>query len=103
MPRHLAAIAAASVALACATSSAPPARVRGPVVPHPELSGEQLFVKCCGECHPPKNPADFRSAAWGRIVVRYVDRSALAPEDQPRVLAYLQAHAKDADPGTAAR
>lgn len=84
----LALLALATVA--CATSS-------GAAGGGAEAQGEQLYRGHCGACHRLRDPSEQTRERWAWAVERYGDRAHLSDGERRLVLAYLQAHAKDAD------
>ncbi len=89
-----ASLLSAALALACATTSGSGSGGGG----GPEAAGQRLYREHCGSCHRLRDPAEQTSERWAWALRRFGDRAHLAPQDRPLVLAYLQAHAKDAAP-----
>lgn len=95
MCHALAAAVAAAALLACASASYQ-ARPAQPGTPDAE--GEKLYREHCGSCHRLRNPADHTRERWAWAVDRFAGRAHLSGEEAARVLAYLQARARDAAP-----
>ncbi len=94
-PFSAAAILFALAMLCAACASAPHAEMP----PDPEhAEGRELYIKKCGACHALIAPGEFTHDAWIVNVQHFAPRAKLAVEDQPAVIAYLQAHASDAKP-----
>lgn len=89
-----AALSAAVLVVACATSA--PAPSGG----DPLAAGERAYREHCGACHRLRSPSEQTREGWARAVDKYGPRAHLGDAERPLVLAYLQAHAKDAAPAT---
>lgn len=85
--------------LACAGSRANEPRAELGAPARPEEAGEQLYRSHCAACHRLRDPREQTRARWAWAVDHYGPRAHLKPEERAEVLAYLQAHAKDAPPG----
>jgi mono/diheme cytochrome c family protein len=84
-----------------AATTAPVTPVATAPVPaaHPEISaaittGKATFEGNCGRCHALKNPADYTSERWVKLVDWMAPKAKLSDLEKQNVLAYLQAHAK---------
>jgi mono/diheme cytochrome c family protein len=80
----------ALLSLACATAGA----AAGP----PRSEGERIYRAHCAACHRLRDPGEQTSERWAWAVAKYGPRAHLSPEQQPRVLEYLQSRASDAAP-----
>lgn len=61
-----------------------------------EATGERLYRSRCASCHRLRDPAEQTRERWALAVRTYGPRAHLAPEEQARVLEWLQARASDA-------
>jgi mono/diheme cytochrome c family protein len=57
-------------------------------------AGKDTYVAKCQRCHELKNPGDFSSSRWVRIVDDMAPKAHLDDAEKANVLAYVQAHAK---------
>jgi mono/diheme cytochrome c family protein len=64
----------------------------------PEATGQRLYREHCGSCHRLRDPAEQTRDRWAWALRKFGDRAHLSEQERPLVLAYLQAHAKDAAP-----
>ncbi len=87
------AFAVAAIAACASTQHAGPAT--------PGATGESLYREHCGACHRLRDPSEQTRERWAWAVDHYGPRAHLSPEERQLVLAYLQAHAKDAADGHA--
>ncbi len=77
-------------ALACAGA---PAAEAGPA------AGDRLYRSRCSACHR-AYPASSRTAAmWAEVLSKMAPRAKLTDQERARILEYLQANAKDGEPG----
>lgn len=83
------ALAAALLATGCATGG-------GGGSPSARSEGERLYRSRCAACHRLRDPGEHTRARWAWAVERFGPRAHLAPAEQARVLAWLQARASDA-------
>jgi len=71
------------------------ARVVDPEVTLADLdAGRARYRSACGRCHQVFDPATRRAEQWHRDVAEMSPLAGLGPEDQRRVLRYLEAFAK---------
>ncbi|MBI4569296.1 MAG: hypothetical protein HY719_12945 [Planctomycetes bacterium] len=94
-------LAAVPIAAALVALSLPAAVVGGCAVPleerfagRPELAhGDgRLYLQKCGRCHEPFPVARFSDAQWSRQVLAMRADANLSPDQERRIVGYLQAH-----------
>lgn len=67
----------------------------------PEGSGREVFVRHCGRCHAPPDPAAHTAAEWPAVVARmerHMRRRGLPPPQEAEreaLLDYLRRHAAE--------
>ncbi len=90
--------AAAALVLLAACASAP----RGGAS-DPQAEGERIYRVHCAACHRLRDPKEQTAERWAWAVDHFGPRAHLGEPDRRLVLAYLQAHAKDAPAAPASR
>jgi mono/diheme cytochrome c family protein len=81
-------------ALACAGA---PSAEAGPA------QAERLYRSKCSACHRAYAPSSRDAAGWAEVLSKMAPRAKLSDAERARILAYLQANARDAPPGAAGR
>lgn len=86
MRPHLAVTTAALLA-ACAGAPAAPGAAAAP---------ERLYRSKCAGCHRPYAPGSLTRARWAEVMHKMAEKAHLDDAERASLLAWLQAHAKDA-------
>lgn len=90
----LSAVLLGLAAMACARA---PAAEAGPA------QAERLYRSRCSACHRAYPPSSRDVAGWAEVLSKMAPRAKLSDAERARILAYLQANARDAPPGAAGR
>jgi mono/diheme cytochrome c family protein len=90
----IAGLVAGIVIASCSPKTTPPPAATTTAPTGDVAAGKDTYVAKCQRCHELKNPGDFNTRQWVKLVDEMAPKAHLDDAEKANVLAYVQANAK---------